>query len=411
MLEWRLKALQYWFKMEREQGEPSGPTSSSVHRLPEHRLLLAPKQKPSLDSLNQVDPELLKTYAKLGIPIDEQKRLSNVAVDAVFDSVSVATTFKDKLAEMASSSARSLRRCKSIPTSSRSTWAQSCRTPTISTRRSMPRSSPTARLYMYRRACVAPWSFDVLPHQRRGDGPVRAHPDHRRRRRPGELPRGLHRAHSRHQSVHAAVVELIALDNAQIKYSTCRTGTRDKEGRGGIFNSLPSAASAWAATRRSRGRKSRPAPRSPGSTPAASFRATTRGRVLLGALTNNRQQADTGTKMIPSARTALHHRVQGISAGSAKHISRPGQDHEGATGAATTRSAIRCSSATSAARTPSRILSAQRLGAHGARSVDFEDWRRSALLSAPARHQDRRRGFHDRERLLNRLQGAAMDSP
>ena len=94
MLEWRLNALRHWFQMEREQGEPKW---ANVKFPPiDYQNIVyysAPKQKPSLDSLNQVDPELLKTYAKLGIPIDEQKRLSNVAVDAVFDSVSVATTF------------------------------------------------------------------------------------------------------------------------------------------------------------------------------------------------------------------------------------------------------------------------------------------------------------------------------
>ena len=101
MLEWRLNALRHWFQMEREQGEPKW-ANVKFGPIDYQNIVYysAPKQKPSLDSLNQVDPELLKTYAKLGIPIDEQKRLSNVAVDAVFDSVSVATTFKDKLAEM-----------------------------------------------------------------------------------------------------------------------------------------------------------------------------------------------------------------------------------------------------------------------------------------------------------------------
>src|SRR5437870_9022821 len=59
----------------------------------------APKQKPNLKSLDEIDPEILRTYEKLGIPLEEQKRLAGVAVDAVFDSVSVATTFQAKLAE------------------------------------------------------------------------------------------------------------------------------------------------------------------------------------------------------------------------------------------------------------------------------------------------------------------------
>ena len=104
LLEWRLKAYHNWLKME-------DPT----HRKPSERWALvdyptidyqdiiyysAPKQKENLESLDQVDPELLATYEKLGIPLEEQKVLAGVAVDAVFDSVSVATTFKDKLAEL-----------------------------------------------------------------------------------------------------------------------------------------------------------------------------------------------------------------------------------------------------------------------------------------------------------------------
>jgi Fe-S cluster assembly protein SufB len=79
------------------------PVWSSVHYPPiDHQSIsyfAAPKKKPQLNSLDEVDPELLKTYEKLGIPIEEQKALAGVAVDAVFDSVSVATTFRENLAE------------------------------------------------------------------------------------------------------------------------------------------------------------------------------------------------------------------------------------------------------------------------------------------------------------------------
>jgi Fe-S cluster assembly protein SufB len=75
-----------------------------------------------------VDPEILATYEKLGIPLEEQKILAGVAVDAVFDSVSVATTFKDKLAELGSSSARSPKRCRNTPSWCASTSASWCRT-------------------------------------------------------------------------------------------------------------------------------------------------------------------------------------------------------------------------------------------------------------------------------------------
>src|SRR6266403_2127619 len=94
MLEWRLKAYRNWLKM----SEPHWP---NVQYGPiDYQAIsyyAAPKQRPKLDSLEQVDPKLLETFEKLGIPIEERKRLAGVAVDAVFDSVSVATTFREEL--------------------------------------------------------------------------------------------------------------------------------------------------------------------------------------------------------------------------------------------------------------------------------------------------------------------------
>src|SRR5712692_3620065 len=100
MLEWRLKAFRYWEKLEKSEAEPRW---ANIHypSIDYQDIIYysAPKQKKALDNLDEVDPELLSTFAKLGIPLEEQKRLSGVAVDAVFDSVSVATTFKEKLAK------------------------------------------------------------------------------------------------------------------------------------------------------------------------------------------------------------------------------------------------------------------------------------------------------------------------
>ena len=97
MLEWRLKALKAWQGM-------TEPTWPNVHypspKFQEISYFSAPKNLKKLASLDDVDPEIRKTFDKLGIPLDEQKMLSGVAVDAVFDSVSVATTFKTKLAEL-----------------------------------------------------------------------------------------------------------------------------------------------------------------------------------------------------------------------------------------------------------------------------------------------------------------------
>src|SRR5579871_2527289 len=97
LLEWRLKAYRHWLTL-------TEPTWPNVHypRIDFQDIIYyaAPKQKKVLNSLDEVDPELLSTFEKLGISLDEQKRLTGVAVDAVFDSVSVATTFKGKLAEL-----------------------------------------------------------------------------------------------------------------------------------------------------------------------------------------------------------------------------------------------------------------------------------------------------------------------
>ena len=97
MLDFRLKAYEKWLTMK----EPAWP---NVHYPPidfqNISYFSAPKPKKKLGSLDEVDPEILRTFEKLGIPLDEQKKLSNVAVDAVFDSVSVATTHKKKLMEV-----------------------------------------------------------------------------------------------------------------------------------------------------------------------------------------------------------------------------------------------------------------------------------------------------------------------
>ena len=97
MLEWRLKAYARWLTM-------TSPDWAKLDIPPidyqDSYYYAAPKQAEKLASLDEVDPELLATYEKLGIPLNEQKRLANVAVDAVFDSVSVATTFREELSKV-----------------------------------------------------------------------------------------------------------------------------------------------------------------------------------------------------------------------------------------------------------------------------------------------------------------------
>ena len=97
LLEWRLKAFRVW----REMTEPSWP-NVTYPKIDYQDMIYyaAPKPKKQLSSLDEVDPEIRATFEKLGIPLEEQKILAGVAVDAVFDSVSVATTFKEKLADL-----------------------------------------------------------------------------------------------------------------------------------------------------------------------------------------------------------------------------------------------------------------------------------------------------------------------
>ena len=95
MTEWRLESFKIWLKMEEPEWANIKYTKPDFQAI---KYYAAPKAKPELASLDEVDPELLATFAKLGINIEEQKRLSNVAVDIVIDSISVKTTFQDTLA-------------------------------------------------------------------------------------------------------------------------------------------------------------------------------------------------------------------------------------------------------------------------------------------------------------------------
>jgi len=97
LLKWRLKAFERWQNMEEPNWAKVNYPKIDYQKI---RYYSAPKKKKKLKSLDEVDPTLLRTYDKLGIPLAEQEKLTGVAVDAVFDSVSVATTFKEKLSEL-----------------------------------------------------------------------------------------------------------------------------------------------------------------------------------------------------------------------------------------------------------------------------------------------------------------------
>ena len=133
LLEWRLQAYRVWLTMK----EPSwGNVKYGPIDYQNIIYYAAPKPKKTLSSLDEVDPEIRRTFEKLGIPLDEQKMLSGVAVDAVFDSVSVATTFKEKLGGAGHHLLLVLRgRAATTLPSCGSTWVRWCRTRTTSLRR------------------------------------------------------------------------------------------------------------------------------------------------------------------------------------------------------------------------------------------------------------------------------------
>jgi Fe-S cluster assembly protein SufB len=134
LLDWRLKALHLW-----QQEQEHEPTWAHVTYpkidYQEISYYAAPKAKKQLKSLSEIDPELLRTYEKLGIPLKEVEMLAGVAVDAVFDSISVATTFKDKLKEVGIIFCPISEACTSIRSWSASISAVSFRTVTTTSRR------------------------------------------------------------------------------------------------------------------------------------------------------------------------------------------------------------------------------------------------------------------------------------
>ena len=182
MLDWRLKAYRHWLHDARAAlGARALSRRSTTRRSPTTRRRSTNKDGPK--SLDEVDPKLLETYEKLGIPLHERARLAGVAVDAVFDSVSVATTFKERLAKagvifcsFSEAVQQASRARRAVSRHGRAVHRQLLRDAQL--RRVHRR---LVRLRAEGRA-LPDGAVDVLPHQRGEDRPVRAHADHRRRR-------------------------------------------------------------------------------------------------------------------------------------------------------------------------------------------------------------------------------------
>ena len=317
LLEWRLKAFGQWRKME----EPRWP---NVHYPPiDYQAISyysAPKSendKPK--SLDEVDPELLATYEKLGIPLEERAALAGVAVDAVFDSVSVATTFRDQLA------------AAGIIFMSISEAVQEH--PEL-VRRYLGSVVPPSDNYFaaLNSAVFSDGSFVFIPKGARC--PMELSTYFRiNAMNTGQFERTLIVAEEGgyvsylegctapmrdENQLHAAVVELVALDDAQIKYSTVQNWyPGDKDGKGGIYNFVTKRGAC-------RGRNSKISWTQVETGSAITWKYPS--CILIGdnavgefysvAVTNNRQQADTGTKMIHIGKNTSSTIVsKGISAG------------------------------------------------------------------------------------------------
>ena len=319
MLDWRLRAYRHWVALERSAGEPRW-ANVTYPPIDYQKIVYysAPKQKVAA-RLEDVDPEILRTFEKLGVPLEEQRRLSGVAVDAVFDSVSVGTTFKEKLAELG------------IIFCSFSEAVQEY--PELVERYLGSVVPYTDNFYAALNAAVfSDGSFCYVPKGVRC--PMELSTYFRiNTAGSGQFERTLIIAEEGsyvsylegctapmrdENQLHAAVVELIALDGAYIKYSTIQNWyAGDEEGKGGIFNFV---------TKRGKcaGMRSRISWTQVETGSAITWKYPSvilQGDESVGefysvALTNHKQQADTGTKMIHIGKNTKSTIVsKGISAG------------------------------------------------------------------------------------------------
>ena len=317
MLKWRLRAYKHWLTM-------TEPTWANVQYGPiDYQSIVyysAPKRKEDgPQSLDEVDPELLETYKKLGIPLEEQEQLAGVAVDAVFDSVSVATTFKEKLGELG------IIFCP---------FSEAVQDHPDLVKKYLGSVVPHTDNFFasLNSAVFSDGSFVYIPEGVRC--PMELSTYFRiNARNTGQFERTLIIAEKGscvsylegctapmrdENQLHAAVVELIALDDAQIKYSTIQNWyPGDDEGKGGIYNFV---------TKRGKclGRNSKISWTQVETGSAITWKYP--GVLLIGdnsigefysvALTKKRQQADTGTKMIHIGKNTRSNVVsKGISAG------------------------------------------------------------------------------------------------
>ena len=322
LLEWRLRAFRHWLTM-------TEPEWHNVHYPPidyqKTYYYAAPKPKVVLDSLDEVDPELLKTFEKLGISLAEQKRLTGVAVDAVFDSVSVTTTFKEELYKLG------IIFCS---------FSEAVQNHPDLVKKYLGSVVPYSDNYFatLNSAVFSDGSFCYIPEGVKC--PMELSTYFRiNAENTGQFERtllvadkgatvsyleGCTAPRRDENQLHAAVVELIAMEGATIKYSTVQNWyPGDKEGKGGIYNfvtkrgkCLENAKISWTQVET-------------GSAVTWKYPScilqgdNSVGEFYSVAVTNNMQQADTGTKMIHIGKNTRSTIVsKGISAGKGQNTYR-----------------------------------------------------------------------------------------
>ncbi|MCB9202750.1 MAG: Fe-S cluster assembly protein SufB [Flavobacteriales bacterium] len=319
MTQWRLDAFKVWKEMEEPNWANVNYEKPNFQNI---RYYAAPKPQKQLDSLDDVDPELLRTFERLGISLDEQKRLSNVAMDAVIDSVSVKTTFQSTLAE------------KGIIFCSMSEAIQ--KHPEL-VRKHIGKVVPkTDNFYAALNSAVfSDGSFCYIPKGVRC--PMELSTYFRiNQSGTGQFERtlvvadedsyvsyleGCTAPQRDENQLHAAVVELIALDGAEIKYSTVQNWfPGDKQGKGGVFN--------FVTKRGICGHNSKISWTQVETGSAVTWKYPScilKGDNSIGefysiAVTNHFQQADTGTKMIHLGKNTRSTIIsKGISAGKSQN--------------------------------------------------------------------------------------------
>ncbi|GAB4408519.1 MAG: Fe-S cluster assembly protein SufB [Bacteroidia bacterium] len=317
MLEYRLRAYHTWLRM-------TAPTWAHVEYPPIDfqaiHYYAAPKQKPKLDSLDEVDPELLRTFEKLGIPLQEQKMLTGVAVDAVIDSVSIKTTYKEKLAELG------IVFCS---------FSEAIQEHPELVKQYMGRVVPhTDNYYAALNAAVfTDGSFVYIPEGVRC--PIELSTYFRiNEQNTGQFERTLIVAEAGsyvsylegctapqrdENQLHAAVVELVAMDRAEIKYSTVQNWYPGdiETGKGGIYNFVTKRGLCQGYRSKISWTQVETGSAITWKYPSVVLKGDySEGEFYSVAVTNGRQQADTGTKMTHIGRNTRSIIVsKGISAG------------------------------------------------------------------------------------------------